>query len=88
MWEADEGGEEDQGDVRPLSAMWSRSNGIRQSPTLSCHLLEIRRITCSTAKPDRPAGPASKAQNLSKACRHAVKSPLAPLRKSAFGYKI
>lgn len=52
--------EEEQEEVRPVSATWSRGNRIHQSLTLSCHLLQIRRITWSAAQPDRPAGLASK----------------------------
>lgn len=35
--------EEEQEEVRPHCAAQSRGNGIRQSPTLRGHLLQIRR---------------------------------------------
>lgn len=47
-------------DVRSLPATCSRGNRIHQSPTLSCHLLQIKRIICTASKPDIPAGPALK----------------------------
>lgn len=52
--------------MRPLSTTWSRSNRIHQSLTLSCHLLQIRRITWTAAQPDRPAGLASKTKKQQK----------------------